>query len=124
VWTEMGTSILAFGPGHAEHHERCARMVGRARRAPRRRTIAEAIAVALDEAAEPVAVDRGGLTAREWEVAQLVAAGMTNRAIASRLVVSHRTVDGHLEHILAKLGFQSRAQVAAWMAERQVAAPG
>jgi DNA-binding NarL/FixJ family response regulator len=115
----MGTSIQAFGPGHAEHHERCARLVGRARRAPRRRTIADAIAVALSDGPAEEPVDRGGLTPREWEVAQLVAAGMTNRDIASTLVVSHRTVDGHLEHILAKLGFQSRAQVAAWTAARE-----
>ena len=53
------------------------------------------------------------LTAREREVAGLVALGMTNRDIAARLVVSKRTVDAHLEHILSKLGFSSRVQVAA-----------
>ena len=57
------------------------------------------------------------LTARELAVAELVAGGLTNRAIAARLVVSPRTVDGHLERILAKLGFTSRAQVAAWFTE-------
>jgi predicted ATPase/DNA-binding CsgD family transcriptional regulator len=53
------------------------------------------------------------LTAREREVAALVAQGLTNRDIAGRLVVSKRTVDAHVEHILAKLGFASRVQVAA-----------
>jgi non-specific serine/threonine protein kinase len=53
------------------------------------------------------------LTAREREVAGLVAQGLTNRDIAGRLVVSKRTVDAHVEHILAKLGFASRVQVAA-----------
>jgi predicted ATPase/DNA-binding CsgD family transcriptional regulator len=53
------------------------------------------------------------LTAREREVAALVAQGLTNRNIAGRLVVSKRTVDAHVEHILAKLGFASRVQVAA-----------
>jgi non-specific serine/threonine protein kinase len=53
------------------------------------------------------------LTAREREVAALVAEGLTNRDIAGRLVVSKRTVDAHVEHILAKLGFGSRVQVAA-----------
>jgi DNA-binding NarL/FixJ family response regulator len=53
------------------------------------------------------------LTAREREVAGLVAKGLTNRDIAARLVVSKRTVDAHLEHILSKLGYSSRVQVAA-----------
>lgn len=53
------------------------------------------------------------LTARERQVAALVAQGLTNREIAARLVVSKRTVDAHVEHILAKLGFSSRVQVAA-----------
>jgi predicted ATPase/DNA-binding CsgD family transcriptional regulator len=53
------------------------------------------------------------LTARERQVAALVAQGLTNREIAARLVVSKRTIDAHVEHILAKLGFSSRVQVAA-----------
>ncbi|GAB3203542.1 protein kinase domain-containing protein [Nocardia tengchongensis] len=54
------------------------------------------------------------LTARERQVANLVAEGLTNKAIADRLVVSPRTAQGHVEHILIKLGFTSRAQIAAW----------
>lgn len=82
---------------------------------------ADAVAFALGEAAE---VRRGEassnhvLTPREQEVAELIARGLTNRAIAARLVISQRTVQGHVENILAKLGFTSRTQVAAWMAER------
>ena len=53
------------------------------------------------------------LTARERQVAALVVEGMTNREIAARLVVSKRTIDAHVEHILSKLGFSSRLQVAA-----------
>jgi DNA-binding CsgD family transcriptional regulator len=68
-----------------------------------------------DDAA-PVPADEarwGMLTAREREVAALVADGLTNKDIAARLVVSKRTVDAHLEHILGKLGYSSRVQVAA-----------
>jgi predicted ATPase/DNA-binding CsgD family transcriptional regulator len=58
------------------------------------------------------------LTPREHEVAELIATGLTNRAIATRLVISQRTVQGHVENILAKLGFSSRTQVAAWFTEQ------
>ena len=53
------------------------------------------------------------------QVAALVAEGLSNRAIAQRLVVSQRTVEGHVARILAKLGFSSRAQIAAWVAGDQ-----
>jgi DNA-binding NarL/FixJ family response regulator len=53
------------------------------------------------------------LTAREREVAALVASGLANKDIASRLVVSKRTVDAHIEHILGKLDYSSRVQIAA-----------
>jgi non-specific serine/threonine protein kinase len=57
---------------------------------------------------------RGPLTPRETEVAALLAEGMSNRAIASTLVVSPRTAEVHVERILTKLGLSRRAQVAAW----------
>jgi predicted ATPase/DNA-binding CsgD family transcriptional regulator len=52
------------------------------------------------------------LTPREREIAALVATGKTNKEIAAELVVAHRTVSTHVEHILAKLNFRSRTQVA------------
>ncbi|MWK40510.1 LuxR family transcriptional regulator [Actinomadura sp. J1-007] len=58
------------------------------------------------------------LTRRETEIAALVAEGRTNREIAERLVIAKRTVDSHVEHILAKLGFSSRTQIAAWYTQR------
>ncbi|WP_415394310.1 protein kinase domain-containing protein (plasmid) [Rhodococcus globerulus] len=58
------------------------------------------------------------LTKRERQIADLIAEGLTNQAIASRLVISPRTAQGHVEHILAKLGFTSRTQVAAWVVEQ------
>ncbi|MBX6382676.1 MAG: AAA family ATPase [Microbispora sp.] len=58
------------------------------------------------------------LTRRETEIARLVAEGLSNKDIAGRLVISQRTAEGHIEHILDKLGFKSRTQVAAWIKER------
>ncbi|GAC1473345.1 MAG: hypothetical protein PVSMB5_24410 [Ktedonobacteraceae bacterium] len=63
----------------------------------------------------------GGLTAREREVAQLVAQGKTSREIADLLVVSERTAEVHVSNILGKLGFTSRAQIAVWVVERGLA---
>jgi non-specific serine/threonine protein kinase len=60
----------------------------------------------------------GGLTRREREVAILVSQGKSNRVIAEELIVSERTVEGHVNNIFAKLGFRSRAQVAAWAVEK------
>ena len=59
------------------------------------------------------------LTRREWQVAQHVTAGLANRQIASRLAISPRTVDAHVAHVLEKLAFTKRAQIAAWASERQ-----
>ena len=52
-------------------------------------------------------------------MARLIAGGRSNKEIAADLVVSQRTAEGHVEHILTKLGFTSRAQVAAWIAGSQ-----
>ena len=56
----------------------------------------------------------GGLTARQREVAGLIARGYTNRAIAEELVLSERTIESHVTAILTTLDFASRSQVAAW----------
>jgi DNA-binding CsgD family transcriptional regulator len=58
---------------------------------------------------------RDGLSRREHEVAGLVAEGLTNRQIAERLFISERTAQNHVQHILTKLGFATRSQIAAWM---------
>jgi DNA-binding CsgD family transcriptional regulator/tetratricopeptide (TPR) repeat protein len=62
-----------------------------------------------------------GLTAREREVAALIAEGCSNRILAERLVVSERTIAKHVENILSKLGFSSRAQIAVWASEKGLA---
>jgi DNA-binding CsgD family transcriptional regulator len=55
------------------------------------------------------------LTRREREVVGLLARGRTNREIADALVISERTVENHVSNVLAKLGLDSRAQVAIWV---------
>ena len=56
------------------------------------------------------------LCEREFEVAQLVAAGLTNRQIADQMVLSPKTISAHITHILTKLGAARRAEIAAWCA--------
>lgn len=64
--------------------------------------------------AMPAQRSRSGLTAREDEVAELVAQALSNREIAQRLFLSERTVETHVRSILAKLHFSSRTEIATW----------
>ena len=75
-------------------------------------------AVPTPTARQAAKKDSGGLTAREREVAALVARGKLNREIADELVISDKTVERHIANILSKLGFKSRTQLAVWAAER------
>jgi DNA-binding CsgD family transcriptional regulator len=63
------------------------------------------------------------LTVREFEVARLIAEGLTNAEIAAELSVSPKTVSAHVEHILAKLGVARRTEVAAWAAGIRASEP-
>jgi DNA-binding NarL/FixJ family response regulator len=67
--------------------------------------------------AELAAVTRanGVLSAREREVAELVARGLSNRDIGRRLFISERTSETHVSHIMRKLDLPSRAAIAAWI---------
>ena len=73
---------------------------------------AEAVALAISSRTGGVV--GSGLSGREAEVAAGVHQGLSNREIAERLVLSVRTVDSHVQHILVKLGVSSRAQIAVW----------
>jgi non-specific serine/threonine protein kinase len=72
---------------------------------------------AITADAKPVPLTWAPLTAREQEVARLVASGMANRQIASKLVVTPATAAKHVEHIREKLGLTSRMQIATWVLE-------
>ena len=100
-------------PGDRERAEGAARDADRLARALGMAVYTErmaALATQLRLASPPA------LSPREDEVAKLVADGLTNRQIAARLVISDRTAETHVQHILTKLGFTSRSQIAAWRA--------
>ena len=69
-------------------------------------------------------VPHGTLTAREREVAALVAGGHSNKGIADELVISPATAARHVTNILAKLGFSSRTQIAAWATDQRLGPDG
>jgi DNA-binding CsgD family transcriptional regulator len=84
---------------------------------------------AIDDALSDEPADKGihgadgcDLTPREREVAVLVTAGLTNRQIGARLFITEGTARLHVKHILQKLGFTSRAQIAAWAVDQGLAA--
>jgi predicted ATPase/DNA-binding CsgD family transcriptional regulator len=83
-----------------------------------------AVALALGEKANPAAgrtIDKQAdpLGRREREVAQLIAEGLSNKEIASRLFLSERTVETHVYNILNKLGVNSRVNIASWVSTRE-----
>jgi non-specific serine/threonine protein kinase len=131
LWRQMHTSLSTSQSLRMYHDETVTAVVGRmgarayaaAYKRGAEMSISAAIAVALERQnngggtpAQRSPADDFGLTRREREVAALIAEGLSNREIAARLVVAQRTAEGHVENILAKLGFTSRAQVAGWLA--------
>jgi DNA-binding NarL/FixJ family response regulator len=123
--TSLGMPVASFGHMSA-HHEMCERQV---RTGLGEAAFAAALGLGLGQAlshADAIAYALGvrwapadrptPLTRREHEVSGLIADGLSNREIAGALVVSRRTVDSHVGHILAKRGVASRVQVAAWHA--------
>jgi non-specific serine/threonine protein kinase len=132
LWQSTGTTLDSY-QHVAGHHRDCERQtrhaLGQAAfQAASHRGLdlraADAVAYALQQPAAkppmPAVSGRAPLTTRELQVARLVAGGRSNKQIAAELVISRRTAEGHVERILTKLGFTSRAQVAAWAALRPV----
>jgi len=127
VRTEAGANSMPFLASLVTHaRESAATALGDARftaefEAGKRLAWDTALALALGKPARaplatPGHADPGPLGKREAEVARLVADGLTNKEIGARLFISERTVDSHVRSILNKLGFSSRAQIAAWIA--------
>ncbi|MFF0546433.1 ATP-binding protein [Nocardia thailandica] len=84
--------------------------------------VEDAVDFAMGAPPAAAAIDAGPelLTRRERDVARLIAQGYPNRRIARELVISVRTAESHVDHILTKLGFTSRTQIAAWATGRSV----
>lgn len=139
IWSRIETSTVAL-PGLHALHVQCETTV-RSLLEPaafeeafaRGRALSPdaAVDLALDESTTPATRTapgaprrsrRGGptgaLTPRERQIADLVATGATNKDIASTLVISKRTAETHVEHILTKLGFTNRGQISAWVTEQ------
>jgi non-specific serine/threonine protein kinase len=130
LWERAG-SRLGGNPFLEELHQQTAGMARDALGADRfttlwqdaaRRPLDQVVALATGDESQlsPPAAGRAAspLTAREDQIAALVAEGLSNREIAGRLVISKRTVDAHVEHILTKLGASSRVQIATWTRAR------
>lgn len=138
LWETIG-GALSVAPFMLEPHRRCEEEVraalgtkafDQAIRRGAKLTFDEALACVLEEGQPPAEPSTGidehqgiSLTRREREVADLVAAGMSNKKIAATLVIAQRTAENHVEHVLAKLGFTSRAQIAVWVSRAQGAGP-
>ena len=137
IWPDIG-AVLQRGdePRHAEWVQHARELVGDEAYAAaydrgRRMTVDEVVAFVLEEH-EPAGPGEAPqqeeataeLTRRELEVAELVARGLSNKEIASALVISPRTAEGHVTRLLDKLGFTTRARVAAWVAERHARQSG
>ncbi|OLR91577.1 ATP-binding protein [Actinokineospora bangkokensis] len=117
------TTLTAFGALHAKVERTCLRALGPiAFRDAFERGAAltpdEGLAAALDEPL-PTRDPWAEVTARERQVAQLAAKGLSTKEIAAELRIGDRTVETHLRRLLPKLGLRRRAQLAHWMAENR-----
>jgi non-specific serine/threonine protein kinase len=104
-----------LAPARAKAGPAAGRLVEEGRRLSPEEAVALVLANEPDDARPPG--PRATLTRREAEVAALAARGLTNRDIAAQLFLSVRTVEAHVDHILTKLGFHTRTQLAAWALE-------
>ncbi len=129
IWQSVGAPLSGYG--HlVRYHEGCEAATRQALgKQAFQAAVKEGARLSYDEAMTYALQDRlpgpsaageaepsSPLTPRETEIAELVAQGLSNKEIAATLVIAQRTAEGHIERILSKLGFNSRAQVAVWVA--------
>ena len=119
--TVLAQALLAAGDRAAARRAADAAITSLARWPGWRRDRAEALAARLEGSS--VRAD-GALTARESEVAALIAEGLTNGQLAERLFISPKTASVHVSNILAKLGLSTRAEIAAWEIRRRLPSAG
>lgn len=132
VWAGLGTDVEAFGPDLHRDSIQAAKLVVQAlgekavadlRRQYAAMTLDAAVALALAPGHAATAREsspmKSPLTEREFQIGKLVAEGLSNRAIAESLVLSTRTVDGHVRRVLEKLDFTARTQIASWIASQK-----
>jgi non-specific serine/threonine protein kinase len=131
LWQELGNVLMPYWQPYHDASDGSARTgLGEERyqarwdegfALPRRAAVAFALEETLPENDRTSAAEAAGgfeLTGRELEVARLVADGLSNPDIASKLFVSRATVKTHVSHILRKLALDSRVQLATWVAAR------
>ncbi|MCE7002128.1 LuxR C-terminal-related transcriptional regulator [Kibdelosporangium philippinense] len=134
IWPLTGTKPLMGSPPFLAAREACEQQARRTlgdhafQAAFDRGTTLEldqAVAYALDEkpaSAIPATATKtvaSPLTPREQQVAELVADGLSNKDIAAQLMIAQRTAEAHIGHILTKLDFTTRVQLAAWFIEQR-----
>ncbi|HWE89976.1 MAG TPA: LuxR C-terminal-related transcriptional regulator [Pseudonocardiaceae bacterium] len=127
LWSEMGATpaiFPAFGARHSAYLERATDAFGKARfdaafARGQEMSRESTVRYALEDGAGLGFAGESPLSKREAEVAGLVAKGLSNKDIAAKLGIRPRTAETHVDHILTKLGFRTRAQIAAWVAARR-----
>ncbi|MBC6457330.1 LuxR C-terminal-related transcriptional regulator [Actinomadura sp. HBU206391] len=132
LWRATGATLAGFGR-LMDFHDRCESTTRQGLGEPAfREAVRRGAALGPDTALGYALQDRSSaeegreeapapspLTRRETEIARLVAKGLSNKEIATTLTIAQRTAEGHIEHILGKLGFNSRTQIAVWVGEQQ-----
>ncbi|QZS52949.1 LuxR family transcriptional regulator [Rhodococcus opacus] len=128
IWREVGGTMANYLTGlsyHSDCEQQARRVLGDRQFEEKYQlgstfSVDDAVRYAFDEQPVPAkSSEIGALSRREGQVAELVAEGLTNRAIAAKLFISQRTAQGHVERILSKLGYTSRTQIATWLIEQR-----
>jgi DNA-binding CsgD family transcriptional regulator len=114
IWAESRTYAETLAASIPKESERAAFLQGVSTAIPTLTTLS------LPQSPRQPPRAAGDLTRRELEIARLVALGQKNRQIARALIISEETATVHVKHILHKLQFTSRSQIAAWVVDQRL----